>query len=125
MSVKRLYAAAKKLPFDERVELAHRLWDEIMDGFQGWKAPSIPDGEFPWKSLKAEIDAKLSSKDRFELAQQVWSNVVEDGYEPELTPEQIAELDRRAEELRQHPERGIPWETVKAELHERLKSRKA
>ena len=43
----------------------------------------------------------------------------------ELSPEQIAELERRAEELRQHPERGIPWETVQAELPERLKSRKA
>jgi putative addiction module component (TIGR02574 family) len=43
----------------------------------------------------------------------------------ELTPEQIAELERRAEELRQHPERGIPWETVQAELPGRLKSRKA
>lgn len=43
----------------------------------------------------------------------------------ELTPGQAAELDRRAEELRQHPERGIPWETVQAELHDRLKSRQA
>ena len=46
-------------------------------------------------------------------------------FNDELTPEQAAELDRRAEELRQHPERGISWETVQAELHERLKSRKA
>ena len=46
-------------------------------------------------------------------------------FNDELAPEQIAELERRAEELRQHPERGIPWETVQAELHERLKSRKA
>jgi putative addiction module component (TIGR02574 family) len=46
-------------------------------------------------------------------------------FNDELTPEQAAELERRAEELRQHPERGIPWETVQAELHERLKSRKA
>ena len=42
----------------------------------------------------------------------------------EPTPEQFAEFERRAEELRQHPERGIPWETVQAEDDERLKSRK-
>jgi len=34
MTVKKLLAAAKKLPFDERVELAHRHWDEFMDGLQ-------------------------------------------------------------------------------------------
>lgn len=45
------------------------------------------------------------------------------GYNDELTREQIAELDRRAEEFRKNPEVGIPWKTVQAELHERLKTR--
>jgi len=45
-------------------------------------------------------------------------------FSDDLTPEQVAELERRAEELREHPERGIPWETVQAELNDRLKSRR-
>jgi putative addiction module component (TIGR02574 family) len=124
MSVKRFFAAAKKLPFDERVELAHRLWDEFMDGFQGWKAPSIPDGTFPWKTLKAQIYSEVSRADRFALAQQVWSNVVENGYEPELTPEQIEELDRRAEDALKNPGRGIPLDEVVARIEKRFAERR-
>jgi putative addiction module component (TIGR02574 family) len=60
----------------------------------------------------------------FEEQREVFEQL-RDKFEDEPTPEQLAEFDRRAEELRQHPERGIPWETVQAELHERLKSRKA
>ena len=60
----------------------------------------------------------------FEEQREVFEHLREK-FDDEPTPEQLAEFDRRAEELRQHPERGIPWETVQAELHERLKSRKA
>jgi len=120
MTVKKFFSAAKKLPFDERVELAHRLWDEFMDGFQNWKAPPIPKGKFPWKTLKIEIDAKLGRLDRLELAQQVWTNIIENGYDPDLTAEQTAELDRRAEDALKHPGRGTPVEELSAEIRKRL-----
>ena len=120
MTVKKFFAAAKKLPFDERVELAHRLWDEFMDGFRGWKAPPIPKGKFPWKTLKIEIDAKLGRLDRLELAQQVWTNIIENGYDPDLTPEQAAELDRRLADFEKNPRDGIPWEQVEADFNKRF-----
>ena len=124
MTVARFLSKAKKLKFDERVELAHRLWDEFMEGFQGWKAPPVPEGAFPWKTLEAEIDATLSRSDRIELAQRVWANIVENGYDPDPAPEQMAELERRIEEMRKHPERGIPWEQVKADIQRWLGRRR-
>jgi len=75
---------------------------------------------------RAEILEELRRMPESERRELVETIDLEFGeFNDELTPEQIAELERRAEELRQHPERGIPWETVQAEMHERLKSRKA
>jgi putative addiction module component (TIGR02574 family) len=65
---------------------------------------------------------KLNPDDRRELAEQVWSEFG-DGLEEadkDLSPAQIAEFEKRAEGLRRHPDRGIPWEKVRAELNDRL-----
>ena len=43
----------------------------------------------------------------------------------ELTPEQIAKFEERAERLRRHPELGVTWKKVRAELKERLADRRA
>ena len=94
-----------------------------MDGFKDWKAPPVPKGTFPWKTLKAEIDTNLSRSNRIELAQRVWSNIIESGYDPEPTPEQLAELERRIEDFQKHPERGIPFEEVKTRVKNRRKRR--
>jgi putative addiction module component (TIGR02574 family) len=57
---------------------------------------------------------RLSEDERAELADALLDSL--DGppsdYDAMTEEEFKAELDRRAEELRQHPERAIPWEQV-------------
>ena len=59
--------------------------------------------------------------DRIRLVQDVWGRLVDQGYEPELTEEMKAELDRRVEEMDRNPGSGVPWEEVKARVLGRLR----
>lgn len=73
----------------------------------------------------ALLDAvkSLPLPDRVELVDAVWESIAAEGYEPPLSESQSAELQRRLEEHRQNPASGIPWETVRAELHEKYGKR--
>jgi putative addiction module component (TIGR02574 family) len=61
---------------------------------------------------------------RIEIAEILWEDIAGNGYDPDLTPEQIAELDRRAEDALRHPGRGTPIEEVSAEIRKRFLAKK-
>ena len=65
---------------------------------------------------------RMPENERRETVQQILDEFTE--FDDELTPEQIAELERRAEDARKNPGRGIPAEQVFAEIEERLAARR-
>jgi putative addiction module component (TIGR02574 family) len=70
---------------------------------------------------KVEFDfSKLSVAERIQLAEELWDSIPESA-DISLTDAQKAELDRRLEDLEQHPDAGEPWEVVRARLYARLK----
>ena len=60
----------------------------------------------------------LPEKERRQLVRQILDEFTE--FDDELTSEQFAELERRAEELRKNPQSGIPAEVVFTGMKKRL-----
>jgi putative addiction module component (TIGR02574 family) len=60
-------------------------------------------------------------EDRLRLVHEVWDGLVDGGYEPGLTEEQMAELDRRLNEDDAVPDDVVPWEEVKAQALNRVR----
>lgn len=61
--------------------------------------------------------ATMSVEDRIRLVQDVWDSIPEDGHAPpDLSDAQKADLNRRLAELREHPERALTWEQIKARV---------
>jgi putative addiction module component (TIGR02574 family) len=72
------------------------------------------------KALRDQV-MQLPPEERLELIEDLWDSIHPPGSarpgEPVmLTDEQKAELDRRLEEHKRHPERAEPWEVVRARL---------
>jgi len=61
---------------------------------------------------------RLPPPERFEVVERIQEEFGD--ADDELTPEQVAELDRRAEDALRSPGRGKPIEQVFAEIQERL-----
>ncbi|MGI8525637.1 MAG: addiction module protein [Pseudolabrys sp.] len=68
---------------------------------------------------KALLDQlmRLTPAERMDLACDLWDSLLGQSDEPPpLTPEQIAEVERRLAEHERDPTRAQPWETVKERL---------
>jgi len=61
----------------------------------------------------------LPLADRIELIEALWESIAREGYEPELTREQAAELDRRLEAHQRNPDDVVSWDSIKADLENR------
>jgi putative addiction module component (TIGR02574 family) len=64
---------------------------------------------------------RLPLVEQYEIAERIREEYFEDD---ELTPEQVTELERRAEDALNHPGRGTPIEEVSAEIKKRLLAKK-
>ena len=67
----------------------------------------------------------LTAAERIQLAQDLWDSLEPAEIDAELpvSAELEVELDRRLADLEQHPDAGIPWEEVRAEIEASLKDR--
>jgi hypothetical protein len=64
---------------------------------------------------------RLPEPERREVIERIEEEFIE--FDNELTPEQIADLDRRAEEALAHPERCRPLEEVVADMERRFRAK--
>jgi len=64
----------------------------------------------------------MPTEEKRAFVEQVWEEYGEElGWvDPDLTPEQTAELDRRLAEFEKNPHDGIPLEQVNAEINRRF-----
>jgi putative addiction module component (TIGR02574 family) len=64
---------------------------------------------------------QLPPDERQTVAEMIWEKY--GAFDDALTPEQIAELERRAAEARAHPERCRPLEEVMADIEKRYRAK--
>jgi putative addiction module component (TIGR02574 family) len=70
------------------------------------------------KALMEDL-LKLPEAERREIVHELLESLEESDLPP-LTPEQMAETDRRIEEHRRDPSTAIPWEEVRDRLRDRF-----
>ena len=73
-----------------------------------------------------ELIRPLPAKEKQQVLESLWNEFQDEleAYDPDLTPEQLAELKRREEEFLKNPRAGIPAEQIFAEIEERLAARR-
>ena len=63
---------------------------------------------------------QLSVPERIQLVEDLWDSVAAETPPLPLTPDEIAELERRLDEMERNPDACIPWEQVRADIERHL-----
>jgi putative addiction module component (TIGR02574 family) len=72
------------------------------------------------QAVLSEVDS-WPVQDRIQLVQEVWDRLADQGFEPGLSEEEKAELDRRLAEDDEAPDDVVSWEEVKAQALARIR----
>jgi putative addiction module component (TIGR02574 family) len=59
---------------------------------------------------------RLPVSERIQLVEDLWDSIADDSPVMGLTPEYIAELDRRLDALEAQPKAGTPWEIARERI---------
>jgi putative addiction module component (TIGR02574 family) len=62
---------------------------------------------------------QMTTAERILYVQELWDRIAADAEHYPLTPAQTAEIDRRMEDYRAHPETSIPWEQAREQMRRR------
>jgi putative addiction module component (TIGR02574 family) len=88
------------------------------DGMSLCDLRGADEGEIEMTVAIAEI-AQMSVTERVQLVEDIWDTVANDLNELPLTEAQVAELDRRLDDLDRNPDAGSTWEEVKMRIQGR------
>ncbi len=58
----------------------------------------------------------LPVAERIQLVKELWDSIAEESPSIDLSPEQIAELDRRLDALEAQPDSGTPWHIARERI---------
>ncbi len=62
---------------------------------------------------------EMTIAERILYVQDLWDRIAAEAEREPPTPAQAAELDRRIEDYRAHPETSIPWEQAREQMRRR------
>jgi putative addiction module component (TIGR02574 family) len=65
-----------------------------------------------------EQSLALPIPERIKLVEDIWDSITAEPETLGLTPEQIAEVDRRIDDYSKNPEKLVPWEEARERLRQ-------
>lgn len=62
---------------------------------------------------------QMTTAERILYVQELWDRIAAEAGQQPLTPAQAAELDRRLDDYRAHPETSVAWEQAREQMRRR------